>query len=99
MTFAEWMRRVASGAPALVLVVAQTASGFVDLRAVDTPAPAGQVLFLPLDRSFTGCVPLDAVCPPDSSTVVLIPAAGRSIAWVPDGAELPASDDAIPDVD
>ena len=69
---------------------AQTPS-FVALDDLVTEAassPPDRVLFFPLDQSFNSCIPLQAACPADSSTVMLVPATGRALTWRPEGGDL-----------
>ena len=83
---------------ALAAVFAATGAGaqssddtpdFVDVGSLTSEVPSGRrVLFFPLDESFGNCVPLTAPCPHDSSTLMLVPAAGRRLVWRPEGADL-----------
>lgn len=70
----------------------QPESGFVALSEVVAQAASagapGQMLFFPLDDSFEGCVPVQAACPQDSSTLMLVPAVDRRLTWRPEGGDL-----------
>lgn len=65
-----------------------TTDPFLDLAAVSAKAPSGPTLFFPLGRPFEECLPLMAACPGDSSSLVVVPAAARTLVWTPEGTPL-----------
>ncbi len=68
---------------------AAASAGFVSIGALPQPAPSGSMLFLPLADQFSSCLPLAGACPPDSPSLLLVPAAGHDVRWLPDATDLP----------
>lgn len=69
-------------AAALLLVVSALAA------TAQTPS-SGRVIFFPLDEGYADCLPLDEPCLKGSTSLVLVPATDRRVAWLPDGTQLP----------
>lgn len=82
--------RLAAGCGLLLSLGAARQTAFLPVdSAIASSELTARALFFPLDASFAECVPLRAPCPATSSSLLLVPAAGRTVAWSPEGTDLP----------
>lgn len=51
--------------------------------------PSGRVVFFALDEGYADCLPLTEPCLKGSTALVLVPASGRRVAWLPEATQLP----------
>jgi len=65
------------------------ADGFVAVDDLPQRPSSARIVLFSLPDEFDACLPLQGACPQDSSSLLVVPAPGRSIMWQPEGAELP----------
>src|SRR5688500_278749 len=88
-------RRILAVALAFALASASFANagaqsdGFLGVDDLPRRPSSARVVVFSLPDEYDACLPLQGACPQDSSSLLVVPAAGRRIVWQPEGAELP----------
>jgi hypothetical protein len=80
---------LASTSPGTQAQALAQADGFVAVGDLPQRPSSARVVLFSLPDAFDACLPLHGACPQDSSSLLVVPALGRSIVWQPEGAELP----------